>query len=156
MSLPEGRFPEVIGKLEAVAAARKAQVEQRKKWNEYLRDTAQGMIRAKADQYSAGLQLLYYKHYLVTELVEPAKLNGFGTRVVISVADEHNDMLHPEVSLMFKVAKDGQLAAIASGIPFEPRVCDFASATLEADITAAIDDFTEAAMMKILADPATD
>jgi hypothetical protein len=156
VSPPAGRFPEIIAKLEAVATARKQQVALRVKYNEELRDTVQGLIRAKADQYSAGLQLLYYKHYLVTELVEPSKVNGFSTRIVISVADEHNDMLHPEVSLMFKVSKAAKLVAIANGIPFEPRISDFASLSLGAEITATIDDFTEIAMMKILADPAID
>ena len=153
---PTGRFLEIIGKLEGIAGARKRQVEQRVRCNEQLRDTVQDVIRARADQYSAGLQRLYYKHYLVTELGEPSKANGLSTRVIISVADEHNDMLHPEVSLMFKVSKAAQLVVVASGIAFEPRSCDFASPALVADITAAIDDFVEVAMMKILADPAID
>ena len=147
------RFAEVVAKLEAVAAARRDREVQCAKWNKYLWENLQDTIRSRADRYSAALNSLIYKHYLVTQSVEPKYINRFTTRVMLLVADEHNDMMHPEISLLFSVSRQAELQAVATGVLFEKRVIGFESAVLETQVTAAIDDFTEAAMLTILADP---
>ncbi len=56
--------------------------------------------------------------------------------------------------MIFKVSDQAKLVGVANGVPFETRVLCFESPSTEAELINAIDDFAEAAMMKILADPA--